>query len=91
MIPRRTSVSPALSGSTFYCLTHPFPCASPALSEYHSGLFNGHIVHENSVQTGQEQTWRSTLGSLTELTQLSAGEGEAGGPLPWVLKHEGRL
>lgn len=45
MIPRRTSVSPALSGSTFYCLTHPFPCASPALSDYHSGLFNGHVVH----------------------------------------------
>lgn len=42
------------------------------------------------MKTGQGQTWRSTLGSLTELTQLELGS-EAGGPLPWVLKHEGRL
>lgn len=33
MIPRRTSVSPALSGSAFYCFTHPFPCALPALPD----------------------------------------------------------
>lgn len=33
MIPRRTSVSPALSGSTIFCLTQPFPCVLPALSE----------------------------------------------------------
>ena len=40
-------------------------------------------------QTGQNLTWRSTLGSLTALIQL--WKSKADGPLPWVLKHEGRL